>query len=87
MKDNGSAFPVRSRWDSGNEAFDLEDPGMTLLDYFAGQALQGILAKVYKTKDYDGPFIFKDIANEAYICANAMLEEREKLNSGKGEKK
>jgi hypothetical protein len=35
MKNNASAFPVRDRWDSGNESFDLEDPGMTLPQYAA----------------------------------------------------
>jgi hypothetical protein len=35
MKNNKSAFPVRNRWDSGNESFDLEDAGMTLKAYAA----------------------------------------------------
>jgi hypothetical protein len=35
MSDNKSAFPVRNRWDSGNESFDLEDSGMTLKEYAA----------------------------------------------------
>jgi hypothetical protein len=44
----------------------------------AGQALAGICAKVYKTKDYNGPFIFEDIANEARLMANTLLAEWEK---------
>jgi hypothetical protein len=104
MKDHESAFPVRNRWDSANESFDLESPGMTLKQYaaihlkvprsgdpeidgmiresrrldFAGQALAGISAKVYRTKDYNGPFVFEDIANEARLMADAMLAEWEK---------
>jgi hypothetical protein len=35
MKNNNSAFPVRSRWDSGYEASDLRDSGMTLPQYAA----------------------------------------------------
>jgi hypothetical protein len=35
MKDSESAFPVNSRWDGGNESFDLEDAGMTLPQYAA----------------------------------------------------
>ena len=44
---------------------------------FAGQALAGITAKVYKTKDYSGSFMFEDIADEAQIMANALLAEWE----------
>jgi hypothetical protein len=45
---------------------------------FAEAALAGITAKVYKTKDYNGSFIFEDIANEARVMADAMLAEWEK---------
>ncbi len=47
--------------------------GMTLRDWFAGQALVGILA--------DGAMVRKppsDIAKMAYVFADAMLAEREK---------
>jgi hypothetical protein len=46
-----------------------KDPGMTLRDWFAGQALQGLLAS---TKTSDGLAIAKD----AYILADAMLRAR-----------
>jgi hypothetical protein len=45
---------------------------------FMGQAMAAITAKVYKTKDYNGSFIFEDIANEARVMADAMLAEWEK---------
>jgi hypothetical protein len=45
---------------------------------FMGQAMLAITSKVYKTKDYNGPFIFEDIADEARIMADAMLAEWEK---------
>jgi hypothetical protein len=35
MKDNESAFPVRGRWDSTQESFDLVSPGMTAKQYAA----------------------------------------------------
>jgi hypothetical protein len=41
-------------------------------------ALAGICAKVYKTKDYNGPFTFEEIADESRIMADAMLAEWEK---------
>jgi hypothetical protein len=37
LKDNDSAFPARSRWDSSQESFDLENPGMTMTQYAAIQ--------------------------------------------------
>lgn len=43
--------------------------GMTLRDYFAGQALAGILARTSYTE--------KDASRIAYVMASAMLVERE----------
>jgi hypothetical protein len=48
---------------------------------FMGQAMVGITAKVYKTKDYNGSFIFEDIADEACIMASAILAEWEKTGT------
>jgi hypothetical protein len=42
--------------------------GMTLRDYFAGQAMQGLIAR------YSSP---ETIANVAYHMADAMLKARE----------
>jgi hypothetical protein len=106
MNDSERAFPVRNRFDSANESFDLEDPGMTLKKYaaiklhvpmsgdveldamiresrradFAEAAMAGILAKVYRTKDYNGTFLFDDIADEAYIMAEALEKRIEEGN-------
>jgi len=56
-------------------AFPLNSPdglisllGMTLRDYFAGQALEGLVTR----------FTDKNVAEKAYKLADAMLEEREK---------
>lgn len=58
------AFPmaVPENWDS------IQD-GMTLRDYFAGQALVGLLSR----SDF---LRAKIIAENAYAYADAMLEER-----------
>lgn len=67
--DGGQAFPHPDFWEDvdGN----LKGVGMTLRDYFAGQALVGILAA-----NRTG---FNDVAaEEAYEAADAMLAEREK---------
>ena len=60
----GPAFPV------GEEALIRNLQGMTLRDYFAAKAMQGLLAG---TTTSDGLVIVKD----AYAIADAMLKARE----------
>jgi len=69
-KNNGGpAFPTK--------AYDLEreqlvrEEGMTLRDYFAAKAMQGLLQYAYAHADR---------ASVAYKAADAMLAEREKDN-------
>jgi hypothetical protein len=61
INDGGFAFPMPDRYGGAN--------GMTLREYYAGQALAGLLAS---TKTSDGLTIAKD----AYILADAMLRAR-----------
>ena len=76
--DGGSAYPGKrlvQRYRSGNTpAFDeVNDSGMTLRDYFAGQALIGYMSsKTYRIFDLeqDPEILFK--------IADAILKEREK---------
>jgi hypothetical protein len=66
MKDTGGpAFPTMLYEHGG------ESDGMTLRDYFAAKAMQGLLAS---TKTNSAQVIAKD----AYIIADAMLAERNK---------
>jgi hypothetical protein len=61
--DGGPAFPIGSG--------DMRDPtGMTLRDYFAGLAMQGLL-----THDDEG--LIPETARDAYRYADAMLNARE----------
>ena len=69
-KNNGGpAFPTK--------AYDLEreqlvrEEGMTLRDYFAAKAMQGLLQYAYTHADR---------ASVAYKVADAMIAEREKDN-------
>lgn len=58
--------------DTGGPAFPgpfSQDRGMTLRDWFAGQALAGMLARGTTNDD-------AEVAVEAYSLADAMLEER-----------
>ena len=65
-KDNGGqAFPCRVSHHSYQS-------GMSLRDYFAAKAMQGILAS-----PTDG-MTYVEIAENSYRMADAMLKEREK---------
>ena len=68
-KDNGGqAFPCGSG--------DLRDPcGMTLRDWFAGQALAGIHARDYFDPGLASP---EQRARICYLDADALLAERNK---------
>jgi hypothetical protein len=64
----GPAFPVNS-----DNYASPDSTGMTLRDYFAAKAMQGLLAC-----DIDcGPDNVQSIAESSYIMANAMLKARE----------
>ena len=76
--DGGPAFP----WAPGaqpqnpdgtwNQTWDPGESGMSLRDWFAGMAMQGLLAN--PNKDY-AP---NGVSAEAYDYADAMLEQRNK---------
>ena len=65
IKNGGSAFPLYLPQDEGN----IRD-GMTLRDYFAGQALNAIAAR-------NTDRTYRDDADEAYSFADAMIAARE----------
>jgi len=66
----GPAFPMPSGPEPRvNDATHFNE-GMTLRDYFAGQALAAMHVQAYGS--------FLSIAKEAYKVADAMLEERTK---------
>ena len=56
--------------ETGGPAFPTHyTNGMTLRDYFAAKAMQGLLAYGWKTEE--------NIAPKAYAMADAMLKQRE----------
>jgi hypothetical protein len=63
ISDGGPAFPTPP----GVQHND----GMTLRDYFAAKALQGLLA------DSEREGTWSEFAEDAYSCADAMLKARE----------
>lgn len=63
----GSAFPVAT-WD--REQMRYIGEGMTLRDYFAAKAMQGLLADL-ESDDAEA------ISTASYLIADAMLKARE----------
>lgn len=80
-EDGGPAFPcdVHKAGPYGQK-IGKHVPGMSLRDWFAGQALDGILAAWYQTKDKN---VMADdkmgmFAYWAYGMADAMIAEKDK---------
>lgn len=75
VNDGGPAFPAE-----GPSAGQFENHGMTLRDYFAAKAVQGLIAVIFK--DVAQKYIDKTdrinplFAKTAYEVADAMLEAR-----------
>jgi hypothetical protein len=76
-KDGGPAFPPSIAIDTSGDMYSSADfgaHGMSLRDYFAGQALAGLAYLNHLRSDRDA----ERIAEEAYAYASAMLSQREK---------
>ena len=72
---NPPAFPCESFGHMNGKETTIPTNGMTLRDYFAAKAMQGICA----SRDEAGVLIahgYEWIASEAYKIADAMLEAR-----------
>ena len=74
MNDGGPAFPINSAQLDESGAYTVLKPGMSLRDWFAGQAL----ASMAHPQDIGEP---KISATLAYAVADAMLAAREKGQS------
>ena len=68
----GNAFPTGTwEYDGQNNVLPYQEKGMSLRDYFAAKAMQGLLA--------EGPCkSMESVAKDAYRQADAMLAERER---------
>lgn len=76
LNGNHPAFPVQAYPGDGSNPKVRPNTGMSMRDWFAGKAVEGILSNPEDSfRDVD----FKDAADFAYNIANAMLERREKL--------
>ena len=71
----GPAFPTGTfEYDGSGNVLPYQEAGMTLRDYFAAKALQGLLAS-YGQHELNS---YKEFASDAYFAADAMLAKREK---------
>ena len=73
----GTAFPLPK----GRDGTNSEKNGMTLRDYFAAKALEGLISKMAFELHADhekAKEVHKCLAQSAYSYADAMLAEREK---------
>lgn len=73
IKDGGAAFPQIS--ELGDIA--VTSPGMTLRDWFAGQALVGIINACALDTRRDGERTENMFARKAFSIADAMIAARE----------
>ena len=74
--DGGPAFPHSLDWGWSDKLKRYEAigyNGMTLRDYFAGKALQGLLASIQPNQLWSGD----DVAVTCYRTADAMIKARE----------
>ena len=70
----GPAFPVHPDMAAQLGCVpSSSDAGMTLRDYFAAKAMQGITSTLSGT----APVLYDAIADDAYEIADAMLKARE----------
>lgn len=69
---SGPAFPCNEIRGPNGEGICESAPGMTLRDWFAGQAVTGLIA----SNDHEAGDRLDDIPTYAYRIADAMLKVR-----------
>jgi len=80
---NPPAFPgkqkallIKSEHSDIAKEYEIDQNGMTLRDYFAAKAMQGLFASNTE-HDHEDEHIFDAIAEAAYKQADAMMKARE----------
>jgi hypothetical protein len=73
-EDGGSAFPSENERDDNGQVVSRGSYGMSLRDWFAGQALHVVHAEGGRY----GPAGAKQVAEYSYSIADAVLAERAK---------
>lgn len=85
--DGGPAFPRQSVVaDANDNSFKLGHPGMSLRDWFAGQALAGSMGTAHglgHLTSLERRELFAKMASIIYEIADSMIKERERWWSHK----
>jgi hypothetical protein len=78
INDGGPAFPLQAHGDEARSRYYMTQQGVSMRDYFAAAALQGLLgnAEFHVDTDVESEIPIA-IANHAYQAADAMLKARE----------
>lgn len=75
----------RAKLDNGGNVFPdsgrlMHEPGMTLLDYFAGKAMASIMT--HDAPTHKGPRdAYEDMVRASYEIASTMIAEKRRLES------
>ncbi len=79
IKDGGSAFPIPDSHHANGQV-QYGSNGMTLRDYFAGQAMTAIINDEWRKNCGKEPYqyIARGISSDAYEIADAMILYRSK---------
>lgn len=73
INNGGPAFPCESYGLKNGKETTVPAQGMSLRDYFAGQAMTAIIGSIYCTPETG----FEEVSGRAYAQADAMLKTRE----------
>jgi len=72
IDEGGAAFPLPKQVFGENIHLEYADKGITMRDYFAAAALQGLAVNAHNFDNMSD----KSIAENAYLIADAMIEAR-----------
>ena len=77
IDNGGSAFPLPAVFNEGL-GVHIQEYGMTIRDYFAGNAMQAMIANMNTESGHRSIVGVEKFAKYAYEYADAMLAERDK---------
>ena len=75
INNGGQAFPS-GFVENEKDQIDALHKGMTLRDYFAAKAMQGLVASCNNQDRLEGILGFRKISEAAYVAADSMLKAR-----------
>jgi hypothetical protein len=83
INDGGPAFPFGQFSETTGQPINgYYNPGLSLRDYFAAKAMQGLIAAPGNITEIDLDAWSRTVAPFAYLAADAMLAERAKTKGG-----